>query len=55
MGVSFFSGFWSKDLVLESALVSGQYLSYILGVITTDLTAFISLLTHLITQLRYLY
>ena len=44
MGVPFlFSGFWSKDMVLESALVSKQYLPYVLGVITAVLTAFYSI------------
>jgi len=43
MGVPLFSGFWSKDLVLESALVSRQYFPYILGVVTAALTAFYSI------------
>ncbi len=41
MGVPvFFSGFWSKDLVLESALLSGQYALLMLGLITVSVTCF---------------
>jgi NADH-quinone oxidoreductase subunit L len=36
----FFSGFWSKDMVLESALLSGQYPLLILGLITVSVTCF---------------
>ncbi|RLE73477.1 MAG: NADH-quinone oxidoreductase subunit L [Thermoprotei archaeon] len=43
MGVPLFSGFWSKDAVLESALISKQYLPYIIGVVTAALTAFYSI------------
>ena len=44
MGVPIlFSGFWSKDMILEAAYVSGQYIPYFLGVFTAALTAFYSL------------
>ncbi len=41
MGVPvLFSGFWSKDMVLEAALVSNQYLIFALGAITAAITSF---------------
>lgn len=41
MGVPvFFSGFWSKDLVLESALLSGQYALLAIGLVTVSVTCF---------------
>ncbi len=36
----FFSGFWSKDMVLESALLAGQYPLLILGLLTVSVTCF---------------
>jgi len=36
----FFSGFWSKDMILESALLSGQYPLLILGLVTVSMTCF---------------
>ncbi len=41
MGVPLlFSGFWSKDMILEAALSSGQLWIYVLAVLTVGLTAF---------------
>ena len=43
MGVPIlFSGFWSKDLILEAALTSGQMWMFLLAVVTVALTAFYS-------------
>jgi len=38
-----FSGFWSKDMVLEGALVAGQYGLFTLGLITAAVTSFYTL------------
>jgi NADH-quinone oxidoreductase subunit L len=35
-----FSGFWSKDMILEASLISGQYLLFILGLFLVVLTSF---------------
>ena len=35
-----FSGFWSKDMVLETPLVAGQYPIFILAILTVGLTCF---------------
>ena len=43
MGVPPLSGFWSKDTVLEAALLSGATPIFALGVVTAALTAFYSL------------
>ena len=41
MGAPFISiGFWSKDMVLEAALISRQYIVFIIGVVTAFLTTF---------------
>jgi NADH-quinone oxidoreductase subunit L len=43
MGVPLlFSGFWSKDLILEAALTSGQLWMFILACLTVAVTAFYS-------------
>jgi len=43
MGVPLvFSGFWSKDMVLETPLVAGEYLIFLLGLFTVGLTCFYS-------------
>ena len=41
-GIPPFSGFWSKDAVLGSAWVSGQYALFAVGAVTAGLTAFYS-------------
>jgi NADH-quinone oxidoreductase subunit L len=38
-----FSGFWSKDMILEGALIAGQLSLFILGLITAAITSFYSL------------
>ncbi|MEM2897443.1 MAG: NADH-quinone oxidoreductase subunit L, partial [Candidatus Bathyarchaeia archaeon] len=44
MGVPFlFSGFWSKDMVLEASIVAGQDWLFILGMITVAITSFYSI------------
>ena len=43
MGVPLFSGFWSKDMILEGALVGGQYGLLVLGLITAVMTCFYTL------------
>ncbi|RLI17550.1 NADH-quinone oxidoreductase subunit L [Candidatus Bathyarchaeota archaeon] len=43
MGMPPFGGFWSKDLVLEAALSSGQYIVFAIGLVTAILTAFYSM------------
>ena len=35
-----FSGFWSKDMILEASLVSGEYLLFVFGLLTVAITAF---------------
>jgi NADH-quinone oxidoreductase subunit L len=35
-----FSGFWSKDMILETPLVAGQYPIFILAILTVGLTCF---------------
>jgi len=35
-----FSGFWSKDMILEASLVSGEYLLFVFGLLTVAVTAF---------------
>jgi len=41
MGVPIlFSGFWSKDMILESTLLAGQPLMFILGALTAAITCF---------------
>ena len=43
MGVPLvFSGFWSKDMILEAPLVAGEYWIFLLGVFTVGLTCFYS-------------
>jgi NADH-quinone oxidoreductase subunit L len=37
-----FSGFWSKDMILEASLVSGEYLLFVFGLMTVAVTAFYS-------------
>jgi len=37
-----FSGFWSKDMILEASLISGEYLLFVFGLITVAVTAFYS-------------
>ncbi len=39
-GIPPFSGFWDKDLILESALMSGNLIAYVLGAAGAFLTAF---------------
>ncbi|MDP8023474.1 MAG: NADH-quinone oxidoreductase subunit L [Nitrososphaeria archaeon] len=39
-GIPPFSGFWDKDLILESTLQTGNVIAYLLGVIGAFLTAF---------------
>ncbi|WP_339138504.1 MAG: NADH-quinone oxidoreductase subunit L [Candidatus Electrothrix sp. GW3-4] len=39
-GVFPFSGFWSKDAILLSALQSGHYITFLVGLVTGGLTAF---------------
>ncbi|MEM3506287.1 MAG: NADH-quinone oxidoreductase subunit L [Candidatus Bathyarchaeia archaeon] len=44
MGVPFlFSGFWSKDMVLEASIVAGQNWIFILGMVTVAITSFYSM------------
>lgn len=44
MGVPLvFSGFWSKDMILETPLVAGEYWIFILAVLTVGLTCFYSI------------
>ncbi len=41
MGVPlFFSGFWSKDMILETTLVAGEYWIFLLGFLTVAITSF---------------
>ena len=41
MGAPFITiGFWSKDMTIESTLISGQYIAFGLGILTAFLTAF---------------
>jgi len=35
-----FSGFWSKDMILEASVISGQYVLFILGLFLVVLTSF---------------
>jgi len=43
MGVPvLFSGFWSKDMILEAPLVAGQYWIFVLGAISVAVTCFYS-------------
>ena len=42
-GVPPLSGFWSKDAILLNSMVSGQALPFLLGVVTSGLTAFYSI------------
>jgi NADH-quinone oxidoreductase subunit L len=37
-----FSGFWSKDMILEASLVSGEHLIFVIAVITVAITCFYS-------------
>ncbi len=39
-GIPPFSGFWDKDLILESTLQTGNIIAYLLGIIGAFLTAF---------------
>jgi len=39
-GIPPFSGFWDKDLILESTMLSGNIIAYILGVTGAFMTAF---------------
>ncbi len=39
-GIPPFSGFWDKDLILESTLQSGNLIAYLLGIIGAFLTSF---------------
>jgi NADH-quinone oxidoreductase subunit L len=44
MGFPFlFSGFWSKDMILESTLLANQYLIFILAAISAIITSFYSI------------
>jgi NADH-quinone oxidoreductase subunit L len=44
MGVPFlFSGFWSKDMVLEASILAGQNWIFVLGMITVAITSFYSI------------
>jgi NADH-quinone oxidoreductase subunit L len=44
MGVPIlFSGFWSKDMILEASLLAGKYWIFILGALTVALTSFYSI------------
>jgi len=41
MGVPIiFSGFWSKDMILEASLTAGEFLLFAIGIITAGLTCF---------------
>ncbi|RJS75093.1 NADH-quinone oxidoreductase subunit L [Candidatus Bathyarchaeota archaeon] len=40
MGVPLFSGFWSKDMILEASLAAGEPLIFIIGVGTAGITCF---------------
>lgn len=44
MGFPFlFSGFWSKDMILESTLIANQYLIFLLAAISAIITSFYSI------------